>query len=294
MPFKKNLITDCLTEPHLSDDQTRVQTDQAAVNCDNFESLVNNLLDDRICLSSDRLLQVHSDDCSSCQRILRQYEELELVLGSGRGGLDNVDVKRRDAVPSYAGQPLSKSWFKLPTITFAPIAIVTALVVIVISGQNFNGGASVHSGSSVAVAAAKPANTSQINSFEAAVISSRVLAAIEPVAWSQQSSVRQLKGLVSSGGELFAAGREQAAFIHGLSDVRLDLDVVEARLAALQPMLTYSGRIPVLSQMQGTVCFTLGWLRKDRVADQPNANPARLPDAEADLGMYSLTLRDLA
>jgi len=86
-----------------------------------------------------------------------------------------------------------------------------------------------------------------------------------------------------------AAGEEQVAVIRGLSEVRLDLDVLEDRLQSLQPVLTYSGRIPALSPMQGTVCFTLGWLRQGKSEGQPEMQPES--GSEAEVGMRSLRLR---
>ena len=104
-----------------------------------------------------------------------------------------------------------------------------------------------------------------------------VLSASEVVAddllWATSSPASHyLKKWVDSGNELLVAGEEQVAVIRGLSNVSLDLEGLESRLESLQPMLTYSGRIPVLSPMQGTVCFTLGWLKKDKAVDSQESS----------------------
>ena len=127
----------------------------------------------------------------------------------------------------------------------------------------FTAGPSVSSALNVAAepVVVPATNSSEIESAGGNIASSGVLPSNEDLFWETQGPVGLL---VDSGNDFLAAGREQAEAIQGLADVRLDLDLVESRLESLQPVLNYSGRIPALSPMQGTVCFTLGWLRKDK------------------------------
>ena len=96
-------------------------------------------------------------------------------------------------------------------------------------------------------------------------------------------------GLVDSGSELLAAGEQQVSVIRELSDVKFDLSGLENQLESLQPVLSLSGRIPALSPMQGTVCFTLGWLKKNRGDSQQDAN-----EPTTKVGMHLLIKKNLA
>jgi len=285
--FKKHLITDCLVDPQSADDQECGQADQVTVTCENFESRINDLLDSRVELSTDSSLRGHADGCLTCRQTLGQYEQLALVLSSGRSDVSDVSVERRIG----ASQRQSKLWQNLPTTIFAPLSVVALLALFFVAGKPAT---NVDALPSVAVASVDSKSLIEADSPEVAVASSDALPAIEPVSWSSQRSVQQLQGLVASGSELLARKREQVAVIQGLSDVRLDLSLVEleAQLASLQPVLNYSGRIPALSPMQGTLCFTLGWLKKGKATDQPKLDS--IPDEGADLGMRSLALRYLA
>ena len=279
--FKKNLIADCFVDDHSIDDQNCGQADQVTVSCENFAARINDLLDKRIDLSSVPSLKAHTDGCMSCRQTLQQYEQLTLVLDSARG--DAVVQRHADA-----GQRPRKFWQKLPTTIVAPLTIVAMLAVLVGIGNHFNGTTN-ESLPSVAVAPVILADSPEVASATASVIPG-----IEQVSLAGPSSVLQLQGLVDSGSEWLAAGRQQAAVIQGLSDVRLDVDLdqLESRLTALQPMLNYSGRIPALSPMQGTVCFTLGWLKKGKTAEQPKLDS--IPNTGADLGMRRPLLPELA
>ena len=272
--FKKNLIADCLIDDVSADAQVFVLADEDAVTCEGFETRINDLLDDRGDLPSDPALQVHADGCSSCRQTLRQYEQLELLLGGERKGLVDAAVERRSDVDVEIGPRESRRWLQLSTT-------VALLALLVVTGQYVTDHKNVGVGTEVevpqvAVAASESPTSSavleSVESTEVEALSPVALALIEDVSWSQEGSVGQL--LVDSGSEWLAGRREQqAAVIQGLSDVRLDLNLVQARLTSLQPVLTYSGRIPALSPMQGTLCFTLGWLRKGKVADQPKMLP---------------------
>ena len=172
----------------------------------------------------------------------------------------------------------SKRWLQLSTT-------VALLGLLVFAGQYFNDRPQVGVGTNgeavPRVAVAVPnLQTSPAEMESTEGVASLGGTAVEQVSWSTHGSVSQL--LVDSGSEWLAVRREQqAAVMQGLSDVRLDYELVEARLASLQPVLTYSGRIPALSPMQGTVCFTLGWLRKGKVVDQPKLH--QVSDTEAEL-----------
>ena len=96
-------------------------------------------------------------------------------------------------------------------------------------------------------------------------------------------------GLVDSGSELLAAGEQQVSVIRELSDVKFDLSGLENQLESLQPVLSLSGRIPALSPMQGTVCFTLAWLKKNRGDSQQDAN-----EPTTEVGMQLLLKKNLA
>jgi len=272
--FNNNQIFDSSADARSGFQPERI--DEVGVACDGFELRVNNLLDDRADLSSDRLLQSHASDCVSCQQILQRYQQLELVLGSERKDpTDDLLVSRRDADV----RPAIPTWPKLP------VTALLAVAVLIIGGQYFGGTSNVVFDPSVAVAKVEP----QVESTDDLGVPAGSLLADADVFWTPQNSVRKLKGLVDSGGDLLAAGEEQVAVIRGLSEVRLDLDVLEDRLQSLQPVLTYSGRIPALSPMQGTVCFTLGWLRQGKSEGQPEMQPES--GSEAEVGMRSLRLR---
>ena len=295
--FKKNLIADCLIDLQSVDDQNCAETGQVAVTCESFELRINGLLDDRTALSSDPSLQLHADECLSCRQTLQQYEQLALVLGSAQPDASVEQSGNTDL--SDARQRQGNRWSGLSTKIFAPLSLVALLALLVVNGQYFNVGTDRDPGPGVAIATADSLSSPEPSlpnaySPELTIASSEGLPSIEQMTWTRQSSVRQLQGLVDSGTDLLAAGREQAAVIQGLSDVRLDLDLtqLEAQLAALQPVLTYSARIPVLSPMQGTVCFTLGWLKKGKTADQSKL--PSMPETGAELGMQSLPPRDLA
>ena len=284
--FKKNLIADCLIDDQSDGNQNFGQADQVAVSCENFESRINELLDKRVELSRVPSLKAHTDGCMSCRQTLQQYDQLTVMLGSAVG---NTIVEHC----ADAGRRPRKFWQKLPTSIAAPLSIVAMLAVLVGIGNHFNGTTN-EALSSVAVAPVILTNSPETESPEVASATTSVIPAIEQVSLAGPSSVLQLQGLVDSGSEWLAAGRQQAAVIQGLSDVRLDLDLdqLEARLTSLQPVLSYSGRIPALSPMQGTVCFTLGWLKKGKTAEQPKLDS--IPNTGADLGMRRPLMPELA
>ena len=284
----KNPIANRLHEDQSIGKQNFFQADDMPVTCESFETQVNNLLDGRNELSSNSALRFHANECVGCRQTLLQYEQLELVLGSTRTNTLKADVDLRSDV-NLRGARLcqSKRWLRLATTA-------ALLALFVFTSQYMSQRTNVEAELSVPLAAESQMDLLKMDSIEVETASSFVLPKTKQVSsWSSPAAVGQLREWVDSGSELFAAGRDQAAVIQGLSDVKLDfdLDLVETRLTALRPMLTYSGRIPVLSPMQGTVCFTLGWLKKDKAVDQPKLD--FLPVRGADLGMHSRVLAAL-
>ncbi len=55
---------------------------QNNLNCADFERRINQLLDDRLNLSADRLLSDHALDCVPCRELLTDYESVVLALPS--------------------------------------------------------------------------------------------------------------------------------------------------------------------------------------------------------------------
>ena len=261
--FNKKKVLDCLRDACVVDDQSCRDADEA-VTCDGFELRLNNLMDDRVRLSDDRGVQAHADDCLECRQVLQRYQQLEMLLGvqgEQRVWLRDESVGVSGLASSRMGLKQGLSRTKLPLTIVALVALM-----VIFAGQNFNGTGNGEAARSVAIA---EIDSQKLLGGE--VMSSSEVASSETVVsdlfWTAESPVSHLKGWVDSGSELLAAGEEQAAVIRELSNVRLDLEGLESRLESLQPMLTYSGRIPALSPMQGTVCFTLGWLKKDKAAD---------------------------
>ena len=261
--FNKKKVLDCLRDACVVDDQSCRDADEA-VTCDGFELRLNNLMDDRVRLSDDRGVQAHADDCLECRQVLQRYQQLEMLLGvqgEQRVCLRDESVGVSGLAGSRMGLKQGLSRTKLPLTIVALVALM-----VIFAGQNFNGTGNGEAARSVAIA---EIDSQKLLGGE--VMSSSEVASSETVVsdlfWTAESPVSHLKGWVDSGSELLAAGEEQAAVIRELSNVRLDLEGLESRLESLQPMLTYSGRIPALSPMQGTVCFTLGWLKKDKAAD---------------------------
>jgi len=261
--FNKKKVLDCLRDACVVDDQSCRDADEA-VTCDGFELRLNNLMDGRVRLSDDRGVQAHADDCLECRQVLQRYQQLEMLLGvqgEQRVCLRDESVEVSGLAGSRMGLKQGLSRTKLPLTIVALVALM-----VIFAGQNFNGTGNGEAARSVAIA---EIDSQKLLGGE--VMSSSEVASSETVVsdlfWTAESPVSHLKGWVDSGSELLAAGEEQAAVIRELSNVRLDLEGLESRLESLQPMLTYSGRIPALSPMQGTVCFTLGWLKKDKAAD---------------------------
>ena len=253
--FNKKLILDCL----------RDDADEAVI-CDGFELRLNNLMDRRVSLSDDQSVQAHADSCVECRQVLQRYQQLELlfgVQGEQRVGLRDDSVKVSGVAGSRMGLMQSLGWAKLPLT----LAVLVGLVVVFV-GQNFDGQGAGGAAPSVAVV---EMDSQMLTGGDAAA---------SDLFWMTESPVSQLKKWVDSGSELLAAGEEQAAVIRELSNVRLDLEGLESQLESLQPMLTYSGRIPALSPMQGTVCFTLGWLKKGKTADSQ--------ESAVEVGQYQL------
>ena len=261
--FNKKKVFDCLRDNCVVDDQSCRDADEV-VTCDGFELRLNNLMDGRVRLLDDPGVQAHADDCLECRQVLQRYQQLEMlfgVQGEQRVCLCDEPVEVSGVVGSRMGLKQGLSWMKLPLTIVALVALM-----VIFAGQDFNGAGNGEAARSVAVA---EIDSQKLLGGEV-MASSEVAssdAAVSDLFWTTESSVSQLKGWVDSGSELLAAGEEQAAVIRELSNVRLDLEGLESRLESLQPMLTYSGRIPALSPMQGTVCFTLGWLKKDKAAD---------------------------
>ena len=261
--FNKKKVFDCLRDNCVVDDQSCRDADEV-VTCDGFELRLNNLMDGRVRLLDDPGVQAHADDCLECRQVLQRYQQLEMlfgVQGEQRVCLCDEPVEVSGVVGSRMGLKQGLSRTRLPLTIVAVVALM-----VIFAGQNFNGAGNGEAARSVAVAeidSQKLLGGEVMSSSEVASSD----AAVSDLFWTTESSVSQLKGWVDSGSELLAAGEEQAAVIRELSNVRLDLEGLESRLESLQPMLTYSGRIPALSPMQGTVCFTLGWLKKDKAAD---------------------------
>ena len=261
--FNKKKVFDCLRDNCVVDDQSCRDADEV-VTCDGFELRLNNLMDGRVRLLDDPGVQAHADDCLECRQVLQRYQQLEMlfgVQGEQRVGLCDEPVEVSGVVGSRMGLKQGLSWMKLPLTIVALVALM-----VIFAGQDFNGAGNGEAARSVAVAEIDSQKLLRGEVMSSSEVASSE-AAVSDLFWTTESSVSQLKGWVDSGSELLAAGEEQAAVIRELSNVRLDLEGLESRLESLQPMLTYSGRIPALSPMQGTVCFTLGWLKKDKAAD---------------------------
>ena len=261
--FNKKKVFDCLRDNCVVDDQSCRDADEV-VTCDGFELRLNNLMDGRVRLLDDPGVQAHADDCLECRQVLQRYQQLEMlfgVQGEQRVCLCDEPVEVSGVVGSRMGLKQGLSWMKLPLTIVALVALM-----VIFAGQDFNGAGNGEAARSVAVAEIDSQKLLRGEVMSSSEVASSD-AAVSDLFWTTESSVSQLKGWVDSGSELLAAGEEQAAVIRELSNVRLDLEGLESRLESLQPMLTYSGRIPALSPMQGTVCFTLGWLKKDKAAD---------------------------
>ena len=257
--FNKKLVLDCLDDSGVVDGQSLGDVDES-VTCDDFELRLNNLMDGRVRLSDDRWIQAHAENCLECRQVLQRYQQLELLLGGvqveERVCLRDDRVEVSEVAGSRIRFKQGLGWAKLSMAIVAAVALM-----VVFAGHGFNDLGNGEAAMSVAIAevdSQRPLDGEVVSSSEVAV---------SDLFEMTESPVSQLKGWVDSGSELLAAGEEQAAVIRGLSNVRLDLRGLEARLESLQPMLTYSGRIPALIPMQGTVCFTLGWLKKDKAAD---------------------------
>ena len=273
--FNRKKVLNCLHDACDVDDQDRNDADEA-IACDGFELRLNNLMDGRVRLSDDKMAQAHADDCSDCRPVLQQYQQLELLLGvqgEQRVCLRDETVEVSGLTGSRIGAKHTLGWAKLSLTVAALVGLV------VFAGQYFNGQEDGNAALSVAVA---EVGSQRLSVGEVALPSSEV--AVGDLLWTAESPVSRLKGWVDSGSELLAAGEEQAAVIRELSNVRLDLGGLESRLESLQPMLTYSGRIPALSPMQGTVCFTLGWLKKDNKA----ADMQESVESAAEVGQWPL------
>ena len=261
--FNKKKVFDCLRDNCVVDDQSCRDADEV-VTCDGFELRLNNLMDGRVRLLDDPGVQAHADDCLECRQVLQRYQQLEMlfgVQGEQRVCLCDEPVEVSGVVGSRMGLKQGLSRTRLPLTIVAVVALM-----VIFAGQNFNGAGNGEAAWSVAVAEIDSQKLLRGEVMSSSEVASSD-AAVSDLFWTTESSVSQLKGWVDSGSELLAAGEEQAAVIRELSNVRLDLEGLESRLESLQPMLTYSGRIPALSPMQGTVCFTLGWLKKDKAAD---------------------------
>ncbi len=270
--FNKNLLSDCLRASCTVDE---------AVTCDGFEQRVNHLMDDRVRLSSDAAVQEHADDCSECRQVLQQYQQLELLFG-GQQVDGRIDTTAAASDRSGWGMQPTLGWAKLPLTLAALVALA------IFAGQYWG---DQGSGDSV-VSVAAVGNQSQSFPVDASVnellMTSSELA-VGDLLWDSEDPLSQLERLVVSGTELLV-GEEKVAVIRDLSNVRLDLVSLESRLESLQPMLNYSGQIPALSSMQGTVCFTLGWLKRDRGADLQ----MEVEKAAVEIGMQQLRLREVA
>lgn len=271
--FNENLITDCLRDSYA--DGQSCDADQA-VACDGFELRVNHLMDNRVGLSSDRALQDHANDCLECQQVLQQYQQLELLFGGEQVRLRGDRVE----VAAVSDSRRGFGWAKLSTTAVAMLGLA------MFAGQYFGDAGNGEVVPSVAIA---DGGSQSIPVSDLAVSSVPYDVVVEDL-WPE-GPVDHFKGLVvNSGTELLAAGGEQVSVIRELSEVRLDLGGLESQLESLQPVLSYSGRIPALSSMQGTVCFTLGWLKKDKAAEiqVESGEPA------VEVGLQQLQLRDLA
>lgn len=54
--------------------------DEQMIDCESFEDRIQDLMDRRIALDSDRLLCEHSDECMGCKQVLTSFQSLESVL----------------------------------------------------------------------------------------------------------------------------------------------------------------------------------------------------------------------
>ena len=293
-----NLISDCLHGVDSVNDQHQREADEL-VSCQNFELRINNLMDNRASLASDHSLQDHAEGCLSCQQALQQYQQLELLLVGKRENIDTADkvclADNRIDVAGHIGSRFEEN----PKAAFgwgnSPLAIIAMLVVLITCGLYFNDAANVEFATDVATVEKSQAPTT--NHLVTPLASSDANNNTSPTSnnaddtlpWTPEFSVQQLMGLVDSGSELLAAGEQQVSVIRELSDVKFDLSGLENQLESLQPVLSLSGRIPALTPMQGTVCFTLGWLKTSRGDSQQDSN-----EPTTEVGMQLLLKKNLA
>ena len=99
--------------------------DKQTIDCESFEDRIQDLMDRRIALDSDRLLCEHSDKCADCHSVLTSFQSLEAVLSQAfvRDCLTDADV----STPRDFHSSLSQ-W----TVVGA-IASLAALVLVVIA-----------------------------------------------------------------------------------------------------------------------------------------------------------------
>jgi len=240
-----------------------VNQNNKTISCDEFEFRVNELLDQRTSLTEDALLSNHAEDCHSCESLLNQYA----VFNDYDGLLDPIeDSGEFKLMSAPAKRNAAKRWTVVTSVAVAMLMAVVLLVATEPPMVSPTAGLNTPTGP-VAMASA-PELAIAAPELAAETASAAELVTPDAVYVSAQVGSVKLPGNLQLG--------------HSLANVNLELmnwNGIEKNLESIQPVLKYSGRIPVISSVQNTVNMTLGWLRSGKSQDQaaPTA-PKSEPD----------------
>jgi hypothetical protein len=109
-----------------------VKFDNSSVDCRNFENRIQDLMDQRVNISNDRILKSHSVSCHECATTLASFQALEQALYA------SFDREKFNAPSRTTTIPVAASTWSIAAAVLA-IAAVLTIIVLPVLNQDQNG-----------------------------------------------------------------------------------------------------------------------------------------------------------
>ena len=224
------------------------------LNCDKFEDRIHQILDDRLPLTADELLMDHASYCAKCERLLKAYScigvSLKLLPITICDNLHHHGINRRGGVRHRA-------------IAYRPIVITASMTALLVISLNLFQKLNDSTVGDSQYASISIATTTQTASSPPIATSDRDP---DPVMIPRRRPVPDTSPFNPS-----------FSVAHSIPTMALpgvpSWEDISGRLEPLEPVLTYSARIPAVHPVYCSLNATIGFLRRSFSKSSQESEP---------------------
>jgi hypothetical protein len=233
-------------------------TSNGALDCSSFEDRIHQILDDRLTITGDELLMSHAAQCAECEKTLNDYDSVD----------DSIKLLPEEIaqILSQADAKLSERRHAYPSDTRG-LAWVTAVAALMFIAFNLLIGP-----------------TEPTPSPDLASRSFNEIAPTPSLAIATPSAASQTRKRVTLDTSPFSPNFSFAISLPTIPEVPT-WDQIAESLDPLEPVMTYSAKIPAISSVHCSLNATFNLIKKSFTKTPKKKNP--------DLG-FTLDLNMLA